>query len=350
MCRRERPGPETLNVAGAPGRNSSPPWPHPRSERRGATARPRGAGAAARRADEGGAERTSFSDPAWIYRAQARRHPLCRDPRRRRDRACCRATTSISAAATPRSVRRSPPRPDTGGSRSTARSSPSTARRRASRRLAQRGHHPVPVFYYVFDLLWLDGADVRALPLRTRKRLLHDAISFDDPLRWTPHRNRDGEAMFEEACRKGWEGVIAKRADSPYSSTRSQDWLKFKCEAGQELVIGGFTAPRGSRTEFGALLLGYYDGDSCATRARSAPASTPRRCRRSAPAARAAPSRHPRSPTPASIRERGRHLGQARARRPGRRSPSGPAPAGCATRGSSACATTSRPSKVVREA
>jgi bifunctional non-homologous end joining protein LigD len=129
-------------------------------------------------------------------------------------------------------------------------------------RLAARGHHPVPVFYYVFDLLWLDGRNVRPLPLRTRKRLLHDVISFDDPLRWTPHRNRDGEAMFTEACRKGWEGVIAKRADSPYSSTRSKDWQKFKCEAGQELVVGGFTAPRGSRTEFGALLLGYYDGDA----------------------------------------------------------------------------------------
>jgi bifunctional non-homologous end joining protein LigD len=129
-------------------------------------------------------------------------------------------------------------------------------------KLAARGHHPVPVFYYVFDLLWLEGGDVRALPLRTRKRLLHDAISYDDPLRWTPHRNRDGEALFKDACRKGWEGVIAKRADSPYSSTRSKDWQKFKCEAGQELVIGGFTAPRGSRTEFGALLLGYYDGMS----------------------------------------------------------------------------------------
>jgi bifunctional non-homologous end joining protein LigD len=128
-------------------------------------------------------------------------------------------------------------------------------------KLAARGHHPVPVFYYVFDLLWLDGRDVRALPLRTRKRLLRDAIGYDDPLRWTPHRNGDGEAMFQDACRKGWEGVVAKRADSPYSATRSKDWQKFKCEAGQELVIGGFTAPRGSRTEFGALLLGYYDGD-----------------------------------------------------------------------------------------
>jgi bifunctional non-homologous end joining protein LigD len=126
-------------------------------------------------------------------------------------------------------------------------------------KLAARGHHPVAVFFYIFDVLWLDGLDVRPLPLRTRKRLLHDTIDFAGSLRWTPHRNRDGEALFRDACRKGWEGVIAKRADSPYSSTRSRDWQKFKCEAGQELVIGGFTAPRGSRTEFGALLLGYYD-------------------------------------------------------------------------------------------
>jgi bifunctional non-homologous end joining protein LigD len=126
-------------------------------------------------------------------------------------------------------------------------------------RLAQRGRRPVPVFFYVFDLLWLDGVDIRALALRTRKRLLSSTIQFEDPLRLTTHRNRDGEAMFAEACRKGWEGVIAKRADSPYRETRSRDWLKFKCEAGQELVIGGFTAPRGSRTDFGALLVGYYD-------------------------------------------------------------------------------------------
>jgi bifunctional non-homologous end joining protein LigD len=125
-------------------------------------------------------------------------------------------------------------------------------------RLAQRGRHPVAVFFYVFDLLWIDGYDVRALGLRARKRLLRTAVTFEGPLRLTPHRNRDGEAMFTEACRKGWEGVIAKRADSPYRETRSRDWLKFKCDAGQELVIGGYTAPRGSRTDFGALLVGYF--------------------------------------------------------------------------------------------
>jgi bifunctional non-homologous end joining protein LigD len=126
-------------------------------------------------------------------------------------------------------------------------------------RLQQRGERPVAVFYYVFDLLYLAGHDVTALPLRARKALLRNALAFHGPVRLTPHRNRDGEAMFAEACRKGWEGLIAKRADSPYTRGRSRDWLKFKCSAEQELVIGGFTAPRGSRTDLGALLLGYYE-------------------------------------------------------------------------------------------
>jgi DNA ligase D-like protein (predicted ligase) len=128
-------------------------------------------------------------------------------------------------------------------------------------RLAQRKQHYVPVFFYVFDLLWLDGQDVRGLPLRARKRLLRAALKFGGGVRLTAHRNRDGEAFFKDACRKGWEGLIAKRADSRYTQARSRDWLKFKCEHGQELVIGGYTSPRGSRVEFGALLVGYYDGD-----------------------------------------------------------------------------------------
>ncbi len=125
-------------------------------------------------------------------------------------------------------------------------------------RLAQRHQHYVPVFLYVFDVLWLEGHDVRQLPLRTRKRLLRSALEFHGNVRWTQYRNSEGEALFKEACRKRWEGLIAKRADSPYVTTRSKDWLKFKCEHGQELVIGGYTEPRGSRVEFGALLLGYH--------------------------------------------------------------------------------------------
>ncbi len=128
-------------------------------------------------------------------------------------------------------------------------------------RLAQRGQRYVPVYLYVFDLLWLDGHDLRGLPLRRRKQLLRRTLHFADPLRLTPYRKGAGEEMFGYACAHGWEGVIAKRADSIYTARRSRDWLKLKCEQGQELVIGGYTAPRGSREEFGALLLGYYDGD-----------------------------------------------------------------------------------------
>ncbi|MCW2993504.1 MAG: ATP-dependent ligase [Conexibacter sp.] len=127
-------------------------------------------------------------------------------------------------------------------------------------KLAQRGRTRVPVFFYIFDVLWLDGQDVRALPLRTRKRLLRTVLRFDDKaLRFSTHRNGDGEAYFQEACRKGWEGLVAKRASSRYSDKRSKDWLKLKCEQGQELVIGGFTAPKGARADFGALLLGHYE-------------------------------------------------------------------------------------------
>jgi DNA ligase D-like protein (predicted ligase) len=129
-------------------------------------------------------------------------------------------------------------------------------------KLTRRGREYVPVFFYVFDLLWLDGDDIRPLPLRDRKRLLRDAIDWQDPLRFTQHRNEDGEAFYAEACAKGWEGLIAKRVDSPYGAKRSKDWLKFKCGMGQELVIGGFTEPHGTRIEFGALLVGYYEGDA----------------------------------------------------------------------------------------
>ncbi len=126
-------------------------------------------------------------------------------------------------------------------------------------RLQQRGEHPTPVFFYVFDILRDGGEDVTQEPLRERKARLRRALAFGDPIRFTTHRNGDGEAFYREACRKGWEGLIAKRADAPYTHGRSRDWLKFKCSAEQELVIGGFTAPRGSRTDLGALLLGYYD-------------------------------------------------------------------------------------------
>lgn len=117
----------------------------------------------------------------------------------------------------------------------------------------------VAVYLYAFDLPYLEGFGLAQLPLRRRKALLKQTIDFGDRLRFTPHRNRDGRAWFREACARGWEGLIAKRADSGYEHQRSRDWLKFKCTRGQELVIGGFTEPRGERIGFGALLVGYYD-------------------------------------------------------------------------------------------
>jgi bifunctional non-homologous end joining protein LigD len=118
----------------------------------------------------------------------------------------------------------------------------------------------VAVHLYLFDVLHVHGHDVTRLGLRQRKAVLRRLLGFRDPLRFTPHRNADGEAYWREACRKGWEGVIAKRADAPYRHDRSGDWLKFKCANQQEFVIGRYTDPKGSRHGFGALLLGHYRG------------------------------------------------------------------------------------------
>lgn len=121
----------------------------------------------------------------------------------------------------------------------------------------------VPVFAYVFDILFLDGYDLRDLPLRQRKRVLRKAFNWEDPIRFLPHRNEQGKSFLKKACGKGWEGLIAKDAGSGYTSSRSRNWLKLKCGHRQEVVIGGFTEPEGERKGFGALLVGYYDsGDA----------------------------------------------------------------------------------------
>jgi bifunctional non-homologous end joining protein LigD len=119
----------------------------------------------------------------------------------------------------------------------------------------------IEVFIYVFDLLELEGRDLTGLPLRERKSILRSTLAFHGPVRYTPHRNEKGEKLFLEACRKGWEGLIAKRAESTYQHRRSKDWLKVKCSFEQELVIGGYTPPKGSRQRFGALLVGYHEGE-----------------------------------------------------------------------------------------
>ena len=117
----------------------------------------------------------------------------------------------------------------------------------------------VPVYFYVFDVVYAEDQDLRRLPLLERKQVLRLLLSFGGPLRFSTHRTGKGEAHWQDACKKGWEGVIAKRADSPYRSGRTRDWLKFKCENAQEFVIGGYTDPQGGRAGFGALLIGYYD-------------------------------------------------------------------------------------------
>jgi bifunctional non-homologous end joining protein LigD len=112
--------------------------------------------------------------------------------------------------------------------------------------------------YHVFDIPWLDGRDLTSLPLDQRRAVL-EALALKPPL----HRVTlltDGKP-WERACKEGWEGVIAKRRDSVYEHRRSPHWLKMKCEASQELVVGGFTDPQGGRVGLGALLVGYFEKD-----------------------------------------------------------------------------------------
>ena len=118
-----------------------------------------------------------------------------------------------------------------------------------------------PADLYLFDILYFDGYDLTQLALRSRKTILKRALDFDKPLVYMSHRNEHGEKYLREACEKGWEGLIAKDGESQYRHSRSKKWLKFKCARGQEFVIAGFTRPEGSREGFGALLIGYSEGD-----------------------------------------------------------------------------------------
>jgi DNA ligase D-like protein (predicted ligase) len=119
-----------------------------------------------------------------------------------------------------------------------------------------------PVVYCVFDILELDGVDLTEQPLLKRRARLTEAIQPSSALQhseaWRDHSQR----RFAAACGAGWEGLIAKRVDAPYIAGRSKDWLKLKCVWEQEFVIGGYTEPVGSRTDFGALLVGYYEQGS----------------------------------------------------------------------------------------
>jgi bifunctional non-homologous end joining protein LigD len=114
------------------------------------------------------------------------------------------------------------------------------------------------MLYHVFDIMWLDGRNVMPLPLDERRALLQ-ALPLPSPLQRVLELT--DPKPWERACNEGWEGVIAKRRDSSYEQRRSPHWLKMKCEATQELVVGGFTDPEGTRVGLGALLVGYYERD-----------------------------------------------------------------------------------------
>jgi bifunctional non-homologous end joining protein LigD len=116
------------------------------------------------------------------------------------------------------------------------------------------------LLYYVFDILWCDGHDVRTMPLWQRKNLLKAVLPHSGTLRFSDHVADKGAALFKEMQKRGLEGMVAKRADSKYrEGDRGQDWLKVKTHLRQEVVIGGFTEPRGSRKFLGSLLVGVYD-------------------------------------------------------------------------------------------
>jgi bifunctional non-homologous end joining protein LigD len=111
----------------------------------------------------------------------------------------------------------------------------------------------------VFDVLEFDGDDLTHQPLLERRARLAKVIRPGAALQLSEAWRGDSQRRFAEACRSGWEGLMAKRADAPYTRGRSKDWLKLKCSWEQEFVIGGFTDPAGSRTDFGALLVGYHE-------------------------------------------------------------------------------------------
>jgi bifunctional non-homologous end joining protein LigD len=142
---------------------------------------------------------------------------------------------------------------------------------RASFSLMQQrtGFHPggrratvkadVPVLYYAFDLLYLDGYDWRKVSLEDRKKKLASLIVAGDSIRYSDHYEKQGKALFEMARAKGLEGILAKKRDSIYQERRTSEWLKIKITHRLEAVIGGYTEPEGSRAHFGSIVLGLYD-------------------------------------------------------------------------------------------
>ena len=125
------------------------------------------------------------------------------------------------------------------------------------RRLPRR--EGVPVIYYAFDLLYLDGFDLRRVALEQRKQMLQERIAAGGIIHFSDDYAEKGLALFEAARQRGLEGIVAKKRSSRYEEKRSGDWLKIKITQRQECVVGGYTDPEGSRDYFGALVLGLYD-------------------------------------------------------------------------------------------
>ena len=115
------------------------------------------------------------------------------------------------------------------------------------------------LYFHLFDLLHLDGWDLRDCALLDRKRVLQGLDDWRGMLRYSDHHTGDPAAMRREACRMKLEGIVCKQADAPYRAGRGHGWLKVKCQGREEFVVLGWTPPRGSRTGLGALHLGYYD-------------------------------------------------------------------------------------------
>jgi bifunctional non-homologous end joining protein LigD len=118
-----------------------------------------------------------------------------------------------------------------------------------------------PASIFLFDILYLDRHDLTSLPLEDRKELLRQAVRWSDRVRWTEYQAGNGTALWRQACQEGSEGIIGKHRASRYTGGRSSWWVKVKCVARQEFVIGGFTDPQRSRVGLGALLVGYYSDD-----------------------------------------------------------------------------------------
>ncbi len=126
--------------------------------------------------------------------------------------------------------------------------------------LVRRASIETPATLYLFDLIAVEGYDVRPLPLEQRKAILRKLLPEVGPLRYSEHFATDGEALYEQAVRLGLEGIIGKKADAPYRSGRSSNWLKIRADKTDDFVVVGYTQPKGSRGGFGALHLAAYDG------------------------------------------------------------------------------------------